>query len=845
MANNDQVSQEYLLIKCFLYKYTPPFTAQADVTASLSTFKPFAMPLDNTSYFTKYDISAFVSSYNFQQNINETTYSWSVELMDQALSYASLNQLKVLPPNGNTMRGGLSFSQDLHSISLLSEYEANANNFKNNDTNEFGSNTPILDAKAKRGENPGFLIVQNSNLNTVLSTKPGLRLSDLMQEYDFISLFLYKSTTPLSAIHGQVVPNGFSPTNNRFYIFNYAFTDTADISVTNAFNESKFPSLTDADLQYETVLLTKMPTGNTLFSNEFNGFVMKKSITSVPNQVDKVIVSGNGWSRLFGSTRRAVKPSLFENSLYQTGQVLGLDDVSAMETVYAGSSIGKIVRDLFDLVYKIDFKVTGISAINESTTPTTPNTVDSTNGTNLVVTTTTTTTTGSSTTTVAPPSSDFTVSTSDTTVSGLSQIGAQPTAFTNPVTITTTSVTATPSTTEAELSGTYTSPQIDLSLVLGDSYFSTTGLIVGNAYPANLFTLPPYLLSSVMKLRNFAYIEPLEMPASTEFVSGAIAAAARATAFQSTGQANAEANAEININPILVQVPPLTFQESIENYNTSNQVINYTGTHPVLFDPEVQSLVAYFQFLDAVYENFNPELQTPYEIFDQIRQNAFIEIFEQPNGQFIIRAPQYNNMAVSVDGRSDIALIKSSNLNILSSAYTETVENLVTKLFALYTPNISPLSVLQKFGYCDGKLLIQNGLLETDVAANPNAATASLSNDSVNSNKTTGIFGWAEYLMELNNARLKTGTIACDLDNTIQVGQTFIDETRFKFSYIVGVSKQVVVGGTASMSLSLSYVRDAVPNSQTVVANGDIAINVDLLPVLADIEKSFTNGAGA
>ena len=54
--------------------------------------------------------------------------------------------------------------------------------------------------------------------------------------------------------------------------------------------------------------------------------------------------------------------------------------------------------------------------------------------------------------------------------------------------------------------------------------------------------------------------------------------------------------------------------------------------------------------------------------------------------------------------------------------------------------------------------------------------------------------------MELSNAKLKTGTITCDLDNTIQVGQTFIDETKFKFGYVVGLSKHVVVAGTATMA---------------------------------------------
>ncbi len=281
----------------------------------------------------------------------------------------------------------------------------------------------------------------------------------------------------------------------------------------------------------------------------------------------------------------------------------------------------------------------------------------------------------------------------------------------------------------------------------------------------------------------------------------------------------------------------------MQNFSTAEQVINYGGISPVFIDPHVQNLKAYFIFLAQVFQPFSPQLQTPFEIFDQIRNISFVEIYEQPNGQFIIRAPQYNNMATTLPNRPDIGMIRSRNLNIISSSYGTTVENLVTKMFTGYSPNITPIDVLQQFGYCDGKLLIQNGLLETTTVANPNAASASLSNTTVNNSKTTGIFGWIEYLMELSNARLKTGTIVCDLDNSIQVGQTFIDETHYKFGYIIGVSKRISVTGTATMSLTLSYVRDAVPEYSRTESNKIININTDLLPVLTDIENSFASGS--
>lgn len=769
MAQNNQVSQEYLLIKCFVYKYTPFFKQEsAAATAgafSLSTFKPYSIQLDDTHYFTKYDVSQFVTDYAFEQNIDETTYSWSVTLQDLALSYGTINNsLKVTPISGSQLTKGLSFDDDHNSIDLLAAYETNALTFDNN----LDFNGPILQAKTNRGLSAGPMTAQNTNLTTVLSTISGLRLSDLIQEYDFISLFIYKNQTPITNIWGTFGVAELQPNNHNPLQF-FTYVTTTDVPPVGLQNP------VDPYLQQESVLMAKMPGGHTLFSNEFNGFVMKKTASSIINQVDKVTLSGNGWSRLFGSTRRAIKTSLFANALYQAGQVTGLNDISPYETIFAGQPIGSIIQGLFDTVYRIDFNTTTDAAVAAAATPINPL-----NSTNLI------------------------------TATGI-QAGffASPLGVTNPV----------PASTP------FTGPTLP---PLGSSFYNITSLIAGNSLPANLFTLPPYLLSTVMKLRPFAYIEPATMPVTASFITNIINEADTIASVSTAGSTN-------------IGVSPATFQKITQS--VGQQIINYGSTSPVFLDPNVQNLQAYFQFLDNIFLSFSPELQTPYEILDEIRKITFVEIYEQPNGQFIVRAPQYNNMAESITGRSDIGMIRSTNLNIISTNYTESVENLVSKILTGYSPNILPeIPGLQQFGYCDGKLLIQDGLVEMETAANPNAATISLANTNTNNSKTTGIFGWAEYLMALSNAKLKTGSITCDLDTTIQVGQTFIDETKYKFGYVVGVSKHVAVTGIASMSFSLSYVRDAVPvQNDPNNPNAITDINVDLLPVLTDIENSFAS----
>lgn len=771
MITSNQVNQEYICAKVFLYKYTPPFEVTGnEVVSPLSTFTPYSVPLDDTKYFTKYDISRFLVSYSFEQSIDQTTYSWSVEFQDLALSFGTVDStLKVVsPPGGNT--AGLSFSTDTDSFRRLAVYEANANNIAYNKTLE----SPILNAKELRGRAPSPLTVQNPNLGTVLSTTPGIRLSDLIQSYDFVSLFLYKSTTPLTDVSGVFSVDNSYP-NNPLWLFEPI------VQTNNFFTQNdpvlEFLSPDSPHLQYESVLMTTMPNGQTLFSNEFNGYVMRKSVTSGINQVDRVLVSGNGWSRMFGATRRLVKSSLYVDSLYQQGQALGLGETSATQGVYAGRSISYIIRDLFDLVYRIDFNTT-FSTIVSVTPEVSINTVS--------------------------PNNSF------------SEQIQNPSIVANPNTTTSFFQSPLGLTGSTGISTTF---QRYPSLKLQDSFFNITSLLVGNFQHSNLFNLPQYLLSAVMKRRPFSYIEPQSLPPTPQYLVSAVVAA------------------ETLNNGI--QVPPETFQQAMQN-NVPNQVKNYNLNNPVFFDPSVQNLNAYFSFLADVFNSFSPDLQTPFEILDEIRNISFVEIFEQGSGKFIIRAPAYNNTDISVEGRPDIGMIRSSNLNIVTSNYANSVENLVTKIFLGYSANFLPsIQPLEQFAYCDGKLLAQFGLLENSTSANPNVNLDASTDNLNNMGKTTGIFGYAQYLMEILNARLNVGSISCDLDSSVQVGKTYLDESKYKFGYIVGVSKKLVVGGTATMTLSLSYVRDASPEYASPNNSALVSLNVDILPVLTDIENSF------
>lgn len=760
MSNDNQTNIEYLVIKAFLYKYTPEFVPVANPplppnTPKLSSFAAFKTDLDDTKNFTKYDISRFVVSYSFEQNIDETTYSWNLELQDLALSFGTIdNSLKVpAPPGGNIT--GLAFSTNTNSINLLAQYETNADTFgigPNTSLNNFPvTNTQsvynIVAAKETRGLGYPQLTVQNPNLNGVLPQIKGLKLSDLIQEYDFVTVYIYKNTTPITDVLGTFYPNN---TGNGIEVNNPPVTDIASFLLSepsNTGNTNPLPyfvqssrtltssvngvSPEDPNLRYETVLSSPMLNGQPFFSNEINGFVMKKTPIRAINQVDRVIISGNGWSRLFGCTKRLMKPSYLTGALYQQGQLLDMKAVSGFQTVYAGQTIAQIIQNLFDLVFRINFD-------------------------------------------------DYNV------VNGV--------------------------------------------LTLNNSFCNLSSLIAGNSYPANVVNIPAYLLACVMKRQRFNYMEPLDP------VDFAVTAPLQIAALsQNTGGTNSNVSG----------IPTQAFQDIL--VDVPNQIGTFETRQPVFFDQDVQNLKAYFIFLAAVFTSkFSPELKTPYEILDEIRKNTFVEIFEASSGVFYIRSPQYNNTIIydpqgpaSSTNRSDINMVLSSSLNIISNSYSETTDSLISKVFTGFSVNgLAVVPGLEQFAYCDGKLLEQFGLFESNTVANPNINLEKSGNAAVNNGKINGLFEYCKYFLRILNARLKNMTVVCDFDPSVHVGHTFLDLTNSRFGYISTLSKQISVSGTATMTLGITYVRDA---NITFTSDGSLqTLIVETLPVLADLEKSFT-----
>jgi hypothetical protein len=345
------------------------------------------------------------------------------------------------------------------------------------------------------------------------------------------------------------------------------------------------------------------------------------------------------------------------------------------------------------------------------------------------------------------------------------------------------------------------------------NFYDFSSLVVGNSNQTNLFSIPPYLLASVMKLRGFNYREPIDSQSLINSINSQ-------TQFRLL-------NGEFGVNQVKVN-------SLLDSNSGQNNIISRSS--PVSFAQELNELRPYFIFIEDAFAFFNAELKTPFKIIDEIKEKTFLEFFERPDGVVIIRAPQYNDTT---------STIFSSNLDIVNTSYSENIDSLVSRQSIGYGMDIiRQIEVIQQFFYTNGKLLIQYGFLETSTDINPNVKNdkttgSTESKDSIR-NKEAGIFKYAEYFLRLYNAALKTGTLTIDLRPEIIVGQTFFDERNNKFGYITNISKTVDVTGTATMTLGLGFVRDGyLPDPNVKNAS---TLQFEQLTRLIDIASSFKTG---
>jgi hypothetical protein len=332
----------------------------------------YQIELNASKYLSKFDITQFVKSYSFNQGLYGGEYNWTVALQDVIIPFAQLSSSSTTPtirktskfydqngdlivaapgPSCRSSNTAAASAEDL--ITLMAQYESE-------DTYNVTFNqdvSVIQQAFLTRGMGgvpyqstyqTQFQTDSTSDFGmpppAIVNQPSGIRLSDLLQKYNFISVFVYKSSVSFENAQAALFPNGVP-------------TSVATQDASGTFNEP-FDDSNEVHL---------MLAG---FKNEFNGFIVNKSKSQSQGQVDQVTVEGNGILRLFSDTMTLYDPASVAAGYYGAA-VLNLVTVNASDPTTPNQSISnfntvfenkfqglnpvQIVCQILKLVYGVDF----------------------------------------------------------------------------------------------------------------------------------------------------------------------------------------------------------------------------------------------------------------------------------------------------------------------------------------------------------------------------------------------------------------------------------------------------------------------------------------------------------
>lgn len=258
-----------------------------------------------------------------------------------------------------------------------------------------------------------------------------------------------------------------------------------------------------------------------------------------------------------------------------------------------------------------------------------------------------------------------------------------------------------------------------------------------------------------------------------------------------------------------------------------------------------EAFTPYFVRLSDAFGNYNPSLKTPKDIIAEINAMAYTEFFETPGGRLVFRTPQYNNTTsistgTSSDPNQNALMSDTTQVVPISFNYTDTKDHLLSGYQMSMSLQIMPDPIPLLFPrYVNGKVLSQYGFLQEAPLSNPNAQPRNQTQQPPG--ELEGTFQFCRFFYEFNNSLLKNGVVNYVGSNQVEIGQTFFDITNQKFGYVTTVSKQAQVGGTYVASASLSMVRNAMPTfgSEPVGTNTTIAPEVYALPTLESVVNAY------
>jgi len=160
----------------------------------------------------------------------------------------------------------------------------------------------------------------------------GIALSDLVQKYDVLSIFVYKwpiSPTSFEDLLLQMDPDFFDKEANFLY---YPL-------------QKVIPEVVD---QYFS-----------LYEPEFTGFVKKKSSMEVSGKVNLLNITGEGGLGLFAASRRLFNTTIWQKTIFDAAEAMGDDLFTVFQNLFADLAPNEILELLLEGVYKLKIRDLG------------------------------------------------------------------------------------------------------------------------------------------------------------------------------------------------------------------------------------------------------------------------------------------------------------------------------------------------------------------------------------------------------------------------------------------------------------------------------------------------------
>lgn len=658
-------------------------------------------------------------------------------------------------------------------------------------------NAADLQRVLKKGvvlENPDGNLSKQLDILKSLSDegKDGILISDLIQKYDFITIYIYKQPISPDVIEGHL--EGIDP---YFFDKESLFMHTPANLLTSSLGDHRYVAT---------------------YSPEFNGFINDITLAENVGTVNHVRVSFMGSMGLLGATRRIYNSTIFQGSVFDAAEVMDRDVLSLYENIFMDKDPLQILTTLLDSTYLLRAALpkTGkaVTVDPEEEKAIRAEVARAFSPENIEL---------------------YGVGASEKKQQILEKKLAQA---------------------QQRAEKKVRSSSADFFKVDGQivSFFDILSLRAFNQFgekigsvakgPIHLFNMTSFLYANVMRSRRFNVRVPsreavnkLSLDAGGSLAVGGLLP----YDLQPSGQVKGA------FNPFSPTSKVTTYRKQGDGSGGSvleiNPLLDVTGSD--------KAFAPYFKYLTGSLGTFVTDLKTGFEIMNDVVGVCYLELFETPGGRFIFRTPQYNNnnpifknlfaagttttkkdasalttnknnaivlTEMDTEADSEANMLTSDDIIQISASYEQKqAQNLVSKQSIGYGADLigQPIEQLQYF-YSNGKMISQYGLRMGKSVLNPNVRFVSKDKLAADNTGVTdesymdGVFHYCRFFLEYSNIGNFTGTVTAVGSPRVVVGRTYYDIENQKFGYIESVSKSLDVGGTYTTTFTLVAVRDAV-----------------------------------